>query len=149
MIMTMVILISLSDLFGPAAKVEILDGMIEQATPVYIAVLYAFLFPIVDVVFANVVKYIKVLKLSADDWLFGYNFAWSLVVSIIAIYCWQKDVVAFELKYLIAGSISGVCTMIGALLATHALKIDGAPQGPTMALCNSKLLLLVAIDSII
>ena len=102
-----------------------------------------------DVVFAVVVKYIKVLKLSADDWLFGYNFVWSLVASIIAIYCWHRDVVEFELKYLIEGSISGVCTMIGALLATHALKIDGAPQGPTVALCNSKLLLLVTIDSII
>ena len=89
--------------------------------------LYAFIFPVVAVCFTLAVKYIKILKLSADDWLLGYNFAWGLVVSIIGIFYLQQDGVTFSWKYLIEGSVSGICTMIGALLATYALKVDGAP----------------------
>ena len=73
------------------------------------------------------IKYVKYLKLSADDWFFGYNFAWGLVFSIAAIFYFSKSGEVFEWKYLISGSISGICTMIGALLATYALRVDGAP----------------------
>ena len=37
--------------------------------------------------------------------------------------------------------------MIGALLATYALKADGAPQGPTCAVCQSRVILVTLIDS--
>ena len=95
------------------------------------------------------IKYIKILKLSADDWLLGYNFSWGLVVSIIGLIYFQKNDGSFEWKYLISGSLSGIFTMIGALFATYALKVDGAPQGSTCAVCNSRIILLVLIDSIV
>ena len=85
LIVIMTILISLSDLFGPDAKEEKLNDPNGKTTPVYVAVLYAFIYPVVATAFTMTVKYIKMLKLSADDWLLGYNFVWALVVSIIAI----------------------------------------------------------------
>ena len=149
LIVIMTVLISLSDLFGPDAKEEKIDTTKKQSTPIYVAVLYAFIFPVVATCFTVSVKYIKILKMSANDWILGYNFAWGLVVSIMALAYWQKDEVEFRWKYLLQGSIAGTFTMVGALLATYALKVDGAPQGPTCAVCNSRIILLVIVDSLI
>ena len=146
-IVAMSIMVSLADLFGPEAKPIELDS--NQITPTYKAILTALLFPLVATAFTIKIKYIKILKISTEDWLFAYNLSWGFVFCLIAIAYWWINPENFELKFLVIGSVSGICTIIGCLLATYALRVDGAPQGPTCALFNSRIIFLVIIDAVV
>ena len=146
-IVAMSIMVSLADLFGPEAKPIELDS--NQITPTYKAILTALLFPLVATAFTIKIKYIKILKISTEDWLFAYNLAWGFVFCFVAIAHWWMNPENFELRFLIIGSVSGICTIIGCLLATYALRVDKAPQGPTCALFNSRIIFLVIIDAVV
>ena len=109
----------------------------------------ALLFPVAATAFTIKIKYIKIMRISTEDWLFAYNFVWGFVFCIIAIAYWSLNPENFEWKYLVEGAVSGICTIIGCLLATYALRVEGAPQGPTCALFNTRIIMLVIIDSAI
>ena len=143
----MSILVSLSDLFGPDAQVIQLESGKEKSKPVYVAVLYSLIFPIVATAFTMVVKYInKTLKLNTNDWLQMYNLIWSTICTVLCIVHFVKNSETFSWKFLLEGMISGICTTIGATFATLALQVENAPQGPTTAVMNTRIMMLVIID---
>ena len=101
LLVIMTVLVSLSDLFGPNAKVEVISAVQEERTPTYVAVLYGLLFPSAATFFTLIVKYInKTLKLEADDWMQGYNLIFSVVVLIPAIISWCTHEGTFSWTFL-------------------------------------------------
>ena len=68
-LVVMAIFIALSDLFGPEAPIDQLQASEKQA-PVYIAVLYSFIFPIAGTFMVMLTAYVnRNLKLSSNDWI--------------------------------------------------------------------------------
>ena len=137
-LLVMTLCIALSDVFGPNAK-EIKVTEIEEASvPIYVAVLNAFIFPIVGAVMVMLLKYVNtVLRPTPLDWVQYVTVFYGIIGIIGAAIHWTMDPDSFKWSYLVEGFIAGVLTMIGATLIVTALSLKGAPTGPTIALINS------------
>ena len=67
-LVTCTILVSLSELFQ-AKESEQAVTVVDGGTPIYAAVLFSLVMPVVCAIFANFIKYAdKVLRLDATDW---------------------------------------------------------------------------------
>ena len=85
-LVVMSILLALSDLFGPDAKIMKLDHTLETKVPVYVAVLYAFIFPLSASAMNMTVKYANVnLKIEANDWVLSNSFLYGVIGTIVGI----------------------------------------------------------------
>lgn len=147
-IVVMAILVSLSDLFSPDANVETLTDD-HKRTPIYIAVLIGLIFPAIATYWFILVKYMhKTLKLETMDWIKGYFLISAVILTAIGIVFFYKHEGTFRWTYFYQGCISGLGTMTGTILAVYALNVDKAPQGPTTAMINTRIVLIVIFDSI-
>ena len=59
--------------------------MVDKELPIYIAVLYALMFPIVITFFTLFIKYVNKLRLDISDWNMAYYAIFSLVITPISI----------------------------------------------------------------
>ena len=86
-LMVMAILVALSDLFDPEQDEYLLNHNITTPyrVPIYIAVLYAFLFPVVASFMIMIVNYSnKTLKLRSTDWVQAHLLLYGIITAIVA-----------------------------------------------------------------
>ena len=149
-LLIMTLCIALSDVFGPNVEEVKLSEIEGDSVPIYVAVLNAFLFPVVGSVMVMLLKYVNtVLRPTPLDWVQYVTVWYGLIGTILGSIHFILDPESFRLKYLIQGFIAGVLTMIGATLIVTALSLKGAPTGPTIALINSQVMYLVVLDAIL
>ena len=136
MIVSMSILVALSDLFGEeSAKDTVIVG---EHMPIYKALLYSMIFPLVATAMTFMVKYAsKTVRISSYDFAWAFQFFYSWVFLALGVYKWISHDVDFTLKHFIQGAIVGCCTSLAAAVATKALSLEGVPAGPVVAVMNS------------
>ena len=149
LLIIMSILVALSDLFSPDAQVIKLDLNSEKKVPIYVAVLSSLIFPLTCSVMTMIVKYSKTLKLDATDWVCGNSLLYGIIAAVAGIVNFLNEKGTFRWSYLVQGFVGGSLTMLGAALITKALMVDKAPNGPTIAVYNSQIMMLVVIDALL
>ena len=86
LLVVMSVLVALSDLFGPGAEVMKLELNGEKKVPIYVAVLYAFIFPLCAGTMNIVVKYSSMtLKLEASDWVQANSLLYGLIGTLVGL----------------------------------------------------------------
>ena len=149
-LVVMSILVALSDLFSPDAKVVHLDLNVEKKVPVYVAVLSSFIFPLTCSIMTMVIKYMKKHhNIESNDWVFGNSLIYGVIAAVVGIVYFLIEKGSFRWDYLIQGFVGGFLTMLGAALITKALMVDGAPNGPCIAVYNSQIMMLVIVDALL
>ena len=148
MIVFMSILVSLSDLFGKESAKSVV--VVGQYMPMYKAVLYSLIFPVVATAMTFIIKFAnKTMRISSQDFAMSFQFIYSWVFLIVGIYQWSTHRVEFSWPHLIQGLIVGFCTSTGACVACKALTIEGIPAGPVIAVMNSQIIINLIADCII
>ena len=87
MIVCMSILVSLSDLFSNDKKLEKDVVITSDRMPIYKAILYSLVYPVVCTIMTYVVKFAyKSLKLASFDFAMAYQFFYSWVFFILGLW---------------------------------------------------------------
>ena len=90
-LVTMAILVALSDLFGPEAQDEVLSA--EENTPIYIALLYCFIYPVVatlETFFVTKYTFDK-LRIGSTDFAEAFLLIYSVLATIVAVIYFSKN----------------------------------------------------------
>ena len=144
----MAILVALSDLFSPEAKVDVLYS--KEKLPTWVAVAYAFIYPVIASLLTLLTKYVhKTLRLEPIDWVVAHTFLFGFVVSLVGIGHFLMNPEAFRWLYLFEGFVSGLSTLFGAGFVVLAFNCEDAPLGPTVAVLNSQIMFIVVLDTLI
>ena len=100
MVVSMSILVALSDLYGEeSAKDTVIVG---EHMPIYKALLYSLIFPVVATAMTFMVKYAsKTVRISSYDFAWAFQFFYSWVFLALGVYKWISHDVDFTLKHFI------------------------------------------------
>ena len=147
-LVSMAILIALSDLFGdnPATVKLELDS---ERTPAWHAVLVAFIYPLMASFMTLLNKYANVtLQVDSTDWVYAHTLAFSIMCTVVGAFHWS---IAGDFQWVlfVEGFFAGNCTLFGAVLIVKAFNVPNAPLGPTVALQNSQVMYLVIVDAFV
>ena len=95
-IVTMSVLVSLSDLFsGHGDSIQEIV-ITEQRMPIYKAVLYSMVFPVVGTAMTYIVRYANnTVRLESFDFAMGFQFIFSIVFFLIGLWQWLSHGVEF------------------------------------------------------
>ena len=101
-LVSMSILISLSDLFGPHAHETKLAELTTDTVPIYEAVLYSLIFPVSGTCMTFLIRYNNVvLKLDSIDTAHAFALIYSLIGTVACIVYFLNNEVTFSWKFLI------------------------------------------------
>ena len=105
MLVAMVLLVSLADLFNPSPKppqelMVMIDAPTERV-PVYVAVSYAFLYPVIASFLTLFIKYVNKLRLETSDWMIAQNLILALVLTPVGILHFLSNPGTFVWAYFI------------------------------------------------
>ena len=144
----MSIFVGLSDLFG--SKQAGIIVIVGDRMPMYKAVLYSMIYPVVATSGTFIAKYAyNTVRITSIDFVMTFTFIYSWVFFILGIIQWTSHGVEFTWKYFIQGTIVGCCTVMAACTSIMALNIDGAPAGPCVAVMSSQIIISLIVDCII
>ena len=122
----------------------------EEKTPVWHAVLCAFIYPVMASLMTLLNKYANLtLRLNPTDWVCAHSFLFSIVATVIGVIYWSINQEEFIWQLFVVGFFAGISTLFGALLIVRAFNIPRAPLGPTVALLASQVLYLVIVDALV
>lgn len=152
-LMTMAILVSLSDLFSPKAETligEEFASVIDDGTkkPVWLALLTSLAPPVLMTGFSQIVKYAdKVLKLDPVDFAMAYWFIDSVLMIIMSLIHFNTGSGAgtFEWKYWFMGFFGSMLSLIGCTSTISAFNVENPPFGPISALLQTQSIINVVI----
>ena len=102
LLLAMAILVALSDLFSPDAEEIKPDPIVGEHVPVYVAVIYAFIYPILATGGTFLIKYVnKKVKIESIDFAVSFSFIYSIGALIAAIVHWTNKPETFVIHYFI------------------------------------------------
>ena len=148
LLVLMSILISLSDLFDSHNDGTVV--IVGDHMPLYKAVLYSMVYPVVATSGTFIVKYANnTLRISSLDFAMTFSFLYSWVFFILGFFQWITHRVDFTWKHFMQGTVVGCCTVIAAAVSIMAINTEGAPAGPVVAVMSSQILISLIADCII
>ena len=141
------IFVSLSELFQSSNLPK--QIIVDKKIPTYVAVLCAFVMPIVCTLFSILIKYAdKNLRINAIDWNCAFYFFMSLTFSIIGLVNFTTDNLEFESENFARGCAASIANQLGSIFVISAFNTNGAPFGPITALVNMQSLVVVCVEAI-
>ena len=148
LLVLMSILISLSDLFDSHNDGTVV--IVGDHMPLYKAVLYSMVYPVVATSGTFIVKYANnTLRISSLDFAMTFSFLYSWIFFILGFFQWITRRVDFTWKHFMQGTVVGCCTVIAAAVSIMAINTEGAPAGPVVAVMSSQILISLIADCII
>ena len=139
--------VSLSEVFESAPEQSTQVAQ-EEKTPMWVAVLCAFVMPVVCATMIVVIKHNnETLKNSAIDWTIYYWGIVALVYQICGIVAFTTDATDFDFSLFLQGLFGSLFNLAGCVFIISCFA-TGAPIGPACALVCTQTVVLVVFTAI-
>ena len=142
----MAILISLADLFSMEAKKLEVVGNPDKKYPAYKALILGLIYPVLVVVFVQIIKCANKIRMNMIDLSMAYFVISSILQIIPSILVFVTDKGSFSWYFFIQGFVASFSTCVASTLADYGLGLKDAPQGPTVALLNMRIVIVLIFD---